>query len=64
MGELGCLSSNDIFGAWIYALAFVGTNYRFSKTGPGDAEVERKKRLDLTEVILQKAKKINATKIK
>lgn len=63
MGELGCLSSNDIFGAWIYALAIVGTNYRFSKTGPGDAEVERKS-LDLTEVILQKAKKINATKIK
>ena len=63
MGELGYLSFNDIFEARIYALAFVGTSYRFNKTDRGDAEIERKIH-DLREVKIQKAKKINTTKIK
>ena len=31
-----------IFGTRINTLGFVGTNYAFSKSGPGDAEGEHK----------------------
>ena len=44
-----------IFGAGINALAFVGTNYVFSKSGSGDAEAERK-RYHLAEEKLLKTK--------
>ena len=42
-----------IFWARINALAFVGINYAFNKTSPGDAVAERK-RHDLTEEKLRK----------
>ena len=44
-----------ISGTRINTLGFVGTNYAFSKSGRGDAEVERKHH-DLGEEKLQKAK--------
>lgn len=44
-----------IFWAGISALAFVATNYKFSKSGQCDAEVEWKQ-YDLAEGKLQKAK--------
>ena len=43
-----------IFGAWINALGFAGTNYAFSKSGSGEAEAEHKNH-DLAEKKLQKA---------
>ena len=50
--ELGLLRT--IFGAWINALGFAGTNYAFSKSGSGEAEAEHKNH-DLAEKKLQKA---------
>lgn len=47
--------SLTIFRAKINALAFVGTNHAFSKTGVGDTEVVCK-RHDITEEKLRKAK--------
>ena len=48
-------TSMTIFWAGISALAFVATNYKFSKSGQCDAEVEWKQ-YDLAEGKLQKAK--------
>ena len=53
-----------IFGAGINALAFVGTNYTFAKSGRGGTVAERKGN-DLEEEKLQRAKdKLSENRIK